>query len=117
MDDYKKLCEELEKTYMTYALTGNKESHIAKLLLRAASTISGLSTENERLNKQIDIAEHELMRRDDNIGYWTEDSIAFTDYDGVARSGVYGYKCSQCGGFCVGESKYCPNCGARMNIK
>ena len=67
MDEYKKLCEELEKTYMTYALTGNKDSHIAKILLESAAAINALSTENARLTKQLDIAEHEIMRREEEM--------------------------------------------------
>ena len=47
-------------------------------------------------------------------GRWVFDNIIFTDADGVSRSGMRGYKCSECGGFCVGESNYCPNCGADM---
>lgn len=44
-------------------------------------------------------------------GHWFESSMSFTD--GLTR--LYGYKCSECSGFCVGESRYCPNCGARMD--
>lgn len=47
-------------------------------------------------------------------GRWSFDNISFTDADGVSRSGMRGYKCSECGGFCIGESNYCPNCGADM---
>ena len=38
-------------------------------------------------------------------GYWVE--------AGLTR--MYGFKCSECSGFCIGESRYCPNCGARMD--
>ena len=44
-------------------------------------------------------------------GYWIESSMSFTD--GLTR--LFGFKCSECAGFCVGESRYCPNCGARMD--
>lgn len=47
-------------------------------------------------------------------GRWSFDNIIFTDADGVSRSGMRGYKCSECGGFCIGESNFCPNCGADM---
>lgn len=47
-------------------------------------------------------------------GRWSFDNIIFTDSDGVSRSGMRGYKCSECGGFCIGESNFCPNCGAKM---
>ena len=47
-------------------------------------------------------------------GRWSLDNIIFTDSDGVSRSGMRGYKCSECGGFCIGESNFCPNCGADM---
>ena len=47
-------------------------------------------------------------------GRWSFDNIIFTDSDGVSRSGMRGYKCSECGGFCIGESNFCPNCGADM---
>lgn len=47
-------------------------------------------------------------------GQWSLDNIIFTDSDGVSRSGMRGYKCSECGGFCIGESNFCPNCGADM---
>ena len=50
-------------------------------------------------------------------GRWSLDNIIFTDSDGVSRSGMRGYKCSECGGFCIGESNYCPNCGADMGDK
>ena len=47
-------------------------------------------------------------------GRWSFDNIIFTDADGVSRSGMWGYKCSECNGFCIGESNYCPNCGTDM---
>lgn len=47
-------------------------------------------------------------------GRWSFDTIIFTDADGVSRSGMRGYKCSECDGFCIGESNFCPNCGAQM---
>lgn len=47
-------------------------------------------------------------------GRWSFDNIIFTDADGVSRSGMRGYKCSECDGFCIGESNFCPNCGADM---
>ena len=71
MDDYKKLVETLEKTYMTYVYTGNKDSHTAKLFLDSAAAISALMRENELLNKQINIAENEIMRRDGIKQEWS----------------------------------------------
>lgn len=47
-------------------------------------------------------------------GRWSFDNIIFTDSDGVSKSAMWGYKCSECGGFCIGESNFCPNCGADM---
>ena len=44
-------------------------------------------------------------------GHWIESSMSFND--GLSR--LYGFKCSECSGFCIGESRYCPNCGARMD--
>lgn len=43
-------------------------------------------------------------------GRWTDDSLCSPD----GRWGLRGFKCSVCGGFCIGESNFCPNCGARM---
>lgn len=48
-------------------------------------------------------------------GKWASSTIAFTDEDGVSRRGMNGFRCSECGGFCIGESHYCPNCGAKMD--
>ena len=43
-------------------------------------------------------------------GKWTDDSLCSPD----GRWGLRGFKCSVCGGFCIGEVNFCPNCGARM---
>lgn len=45
-------------------------------------------------------------------GRWGQSSISTNG--GLTR--LLGYKCSVCGGFCVGESNYCPNCGAKMEV-
>ena len=47
-------------------------------------------------------------------GRWSFDNIIFTDADGVSRRAMWGYKCSECSGVCIGESNYCPNCGTDM---
>ena len=43
-------------------------------------------------------------------GKWLKYAISCND----GLSHVFGFKCSACGGFCIGESNFCPNCGAYM---
>lgn len=43
-------------------------------------------------------------------GKWVETAISTND----GLSHLFGFKCSNCGGFCMGESNFCPNCGAEM---
>ena len=43
-------------------------------------------------------------------GEWFESYMSFNN--GLTR--FYGYKCSECSGFSIGPSRYCPNCGANM---
>ena len=42
--------------------------------------------------------------------FWRRDAISTND----GLSHVFGFRCYNCFGFCIGASKYCPNCGARM---
>jgi len=65
MDEYKGILERLEKAYMAFVMTGNKESTIAKLLNEAAS-IDMLSRMCNRLERELDIAEREIVRRNEN---------------------------------------------------
>lgn len=52
----------------------------------------------------------------DPKGIWMWDSIPYVDMDGVSRGGIFGYRCSECGGISTFNSKYCPNCGVEMEI-
>ena len=45
--------------------------------------------------------------------FWRKDAISTND----GLSHVFGYRCYSCFGFCIGASKYCPNCGARMEYE
>ena len=42
-------------------------------------------------------------------GKWTESVVKYDEL-----TSLFGFKCSECGGFCIGESNFCPNCGADM---
>ena len=66
MSEYQKLVEKLEKTYMVYVKTGNKESNVAKLLTEAAQAIEILEWELEQTKHHLDIAEGEIVRRNKN---------------------------------------------------
>lgn len=44
-------------------------------------------------------------------GQWSEEILC--DPRGSWR--MLAFRCSVCGGFCVGESRFCPNCGAKMD--
>lgn len=46
-------------------------------------------------------------------GRWSEEILR--DPRGSWR--MRGFSCSVCGEFCVGESRYCPNCGAKMDTQ
>lgn len=48
-------------------------------------------------------------------GEWIGDCKAISDADGIARCGMYGFRCSKCNGFSIEDGRYCPNCGAKMN--
>ena len=87
MQNYKAACEDIENF---------KEARIAE------RTIVFL--------EEIPAADVREIKR----GRWSFDNIIFTDADGTSRSGMRGYKCSECDGFCIVESNFCPNCGARM---
>ena len=43
--------------------------------------------------------------------FWRRDAISTND----GLSHVFGFRCYNCFGFCIGASKYCPNCGAIMS--
>lgn len=44
-------------------------------------------------------------------GRWSESILRSPDGSWKIR----GFSCSVCGGLCIGESNYCPNCGAKMD--
>ena len=66
MQEYKELVEKLEKHYMAYTMTGNSNAKIALLLKDAAAAINSLEYERDMLEHQLDIAEREIVRRNEN---------------------------------------------------
>ena len=48
-------------------------------------------------------------------GKWIGDCKAISDADGIARCGMYGFRCSKCNGFSIEDGRYCPRCGAKMD--
>ena len=66
----------------------------------------------EMINEEPTIEEREK-------GKWERDSDTITDYDGVSRGAVYGWRCSECEAFFQDTSygwNYCPSCGSEMEV-
>jgi len=94
MVEYHELRQQLENYYKGYVMTGNENAKIAILLKDAMTAISALMYERDMLEHQLNIAENEIMRRDDEMHQIIDGEIK--KVDGFLKTSYVIGDCNAC---------------------